>query len=310
MEFKHVSVLMNETIDNLITNQCGTYIDCTLGGAGHGLSIIGRLLPEGRYIGIDQDPAAIENARMKLSSSSCKVDLVKANFADISRIAHELGLSGVQGILFDLGVSSYQLDTAERGFSYMQDGPLDMRMDPLAKLSASDVVNQYPEQQLAQVIMEYGEEKWARRIASFIVAERKVQPLQTTGQLVDVIKKAVPAAARREGPHPAKRTFQAIRIEVNGELAILRQALLDAVQLLEQGARICVITFHSLEDRIVKRVFQELAKTCTCPPSFPICICNTKPQLRIVCKPVSPSAAELEENPRARSATLRVAEKL
>lgn len=310
MDFRHVSVLLDETVENLVTDRSGTYIDCTLGGAGHGQKITSILLPEGRYVGIDRDPAAISNAQDRLKNVNCRVNLVRSNFSELSQVAQRMGLSNSHGVLFDLGVSSYQLDTAERGFSYMHDGPLDMRMDPEDQISAYDVVNTYSEQALAKMIIEYGEEKWAKRIASFIVTERKGNAIQTTAQLVDIIKRAIPAAARREGPHPAKRTFQAIRIEVNGELAILRQALLDAVNLLRQGGRICVITFHSLEDRIVKKTFQELAKSCTCPPSFPICVCQTKPLLRVIRKPVGPTEDEIEANPRARSATLRIAEKL
>lgn len=310
MEFRHVSVLLNESVERLITDRSGTYIDCTLGGAGHGKEITSKLAPEGRYIGIDRDPAAIKTAANTLKDSGCHVDLVKANFSELRQVVDDLGLAGVNGVLFDLGVSSHQLDTAIRGFSYMNDGPLDMRMDPEATVSAHTVVNTYSEQVLAKLIIEYGEEKWARRIAAFIVAARKESPVETTGRLVEIIKHAVPAAARRDGPHPAKRTFQAIRIEVNGELAILRQALLDAIQLLLPGGRICVITFHSLEDRIVKKTFKELTVACTCPPSFPICVCKTKPLLKLIGKAINPSIEELEHNPRARSATLRIAEKL
>ena len=310
MHFQHISVLLDETVKNLLTDNKGIYMDCTLGGAGHGLKICELLQPEGRYIGIDRDPAAIKTATSKLSKVSCKVDLIKANFSQLGLVKEQLGLDEIHGVVFDLGVSSHQLDTADRGFSYMHDGPLDMRMDPADEISAYDVVNSYNEKQLVQIIIEYGEEKWARRIGAFVVAARKESPIRTTGQLVEIIKCAVPAAARREGPHPAKRTFQAIRIEVNGELAILRQALIDAVQLLRSGGRICVITFHSLEDRIVKRTFKELAITCTCPPGFPICVCETTPLLRMAGKPIKPSPQEIENNPRARSATLRVAEKL
>lgn len=310
MEFQHISVLLHETVDKLLTEHGGTYLDCTLGGAGHGLMICSLLQPEGRYIGIDRDPAAINAAKQKLSQVKCRVDLVRANFTELKQVARQYHLNQIDGVMFDLGVSSHQLDTVSRGFSYMHDGPLDMRMDPEAAVSAYDVVNGYSEQQLGRLIIEYGEEKWAKRIAAFIVAARKESPIKTTAQLVEIIKNAVPAAARREGPHPAKRTFQAIRIEVNNELGILRQAILDAVDILRPGGRICVITFHSLEDRIIKKTFQQLTKTCTCPPAFPVCICQTKPLLRIVGKPISPSPQELEHNPRARSATLRVAEKL
>ena len=310
MDFHHVSVLLDETVDRLITATDGTYIDCTLGGAGHGGKICAALAAGGRYVGIDRDPAAIETANRTLRQANCQVDLVRANFSEIKQVAHTLALTTIDGVLFDLGVSSHQLDTAERGFSYMHDGPLDMRMDPADELSAFDVVNHYSEQSLAKVIAEYGEEKWAKRIAGFIVAARKGKPLATTAQLVDVIKRAIPAAARREGPHPAKRTFQAIRIEVNGELVILQQALLDAVQLLRPGGRICVITFHSLEDRIVKLTFRDLTKACTCPPSFPVCVCRGKPVLKLIGKAIVPSEQEIAANPRARSATLRAAEKV
>lgn len=310
MNFHHVSVLLDETVDRLVTDFSGTYIDCTLGGAGHGLKICRMLQSNGRYVGIDRDPAAIQTAQSKLSQVACQVNLVRANFSELKQVVQNLGLSDIHGVLFDLGVSSHQLDTVERGFSYMHDGPLDMRMNPDDTISAFDVVNRYTESELGKLIAEYGEERWAKRIAAFIANARTESPIMTTGQLVEIIKHAIPVAARRDGPHPAKRTFQAIRIEVNGELAILRQTLLDAITLLRPNGRICVITFHSLEDRIVKRTFQELTKSCTCPPSFPICICQTRPLLRPIGKAVTPSALEIETNPRARSATLRVAEKL
>lgn len=310
MDFQHTTVLLEESIAALITDPAGVYVDCTLGGAGHSLAIAVRLLPEGQLVGIDQDPAAIQAAREKLASVPCRVHIVRANFREVDQVLSDLGLSKVNGILLDLGVSSYQLDTAERGFSYMQDGPLDMRMDPELRVSACQVVNDYSEADLARVIYEYGEERWARRIAQFIVAERAGQPLRTTGELVQVIKRAIPAAARREGPHPAKRTFQAIRIEVNQELEVLRQVLEKSIDLLTTGGRLCVITFHSLEDRIVKQAIQHLAKPCTCPPHFPICVCNRKPLVKAMGRAISPAAGEIENNPRSRSAKLRVAEKL
>lgn len=308
--FNHVSVLLNETIEHLVTDSAGTYFDCTLGGAGHGQAICALLGECGRYVGIDRDPAAIAAARLALAATGCQVELVHANFSEIRSVAAQLELAPVAGVLFDLGVSSYQLDTPERGFSYMHDGPLDMRMDPTAELSAFTVVNNYPEADLSRLLFEYSDEKWSKRIAKFIVAERAKQPIVTTSHLVEVIKQAIPAGARRNGPHPAKRSFQAIRIAVNGELSILRQALLDSIQLLQPGGRICVISFHSLEDRIVKKTFRELAHPCTCPPSFPICICQAQPLIRLIGKPIVPTTVELNANPRARSAVLRIAERV
>lgn len=310
MEFRHASVLLNETMDALVTKPDGVYVDCTLGGAGHAAAVVARLVPAGRFIGIDQDPAATQAGRARLQNAACRVDVVQNNFRNIGAVLSELGIEKVNGVLFDLGVSSHQLDVAERGFSYMQEGPLDMRMSPVNPVSALQVVNEYPEERLSRIIAEYGEERWARRIAKTIVTARAQVRIETTAQLVDLIKQAIPAAARREGPHPAKRTFQAIRIEVNDELGILRGALENAVDCLAVGGRICVITFHSLEDRITKQTFQELAKTCTCPRKFPVCVCNTVPKVKVLGKPVAPSPVELEENPRARSAKLRVAEKV
>ncbi|WP_040294003.1 16S rRNA (cytosine(1402)-N(4))-methyltransferase RsmH [Acetonema longum] len=310
MSFQHTTVLLEESVAALVTDPAGIYVDCTLGGAGHTLAIAGRLLSQGQLVGIDQDPAAIKAAREKLAAVQCRVHIVHANFREVDRVLSDLGLSKVNGILLDLGVSSYQLDTAERGFSYMQDGPLDMRMDPEARVSAYQVVNNYSEADLARVIHEYGEERWAKRIAQFIVVERDRQPIGTTGELVQVIKRAIPSAARKEGPHPAKRTFQAIRIEVNRELEVLRQVLEKSVDLLTTGGRLCAITFHSLEDRIVKQTIQNLAKPCTCPPHFPICVCNRKPLVKAIGRALSPAADEIENNPRSRSAKLRVAEKL
>lgn len=310
MEFSHVSVLLQESVDSLVTDAGGTYVDCTLGGSGHAGKIVARLNEAGRFIGIDQDPAAIQAGRERLANSTCRVDIVQNNFSQLERILDELAIETVDGILFDLGVSSHQLDVAERGFSYMQDAPLDMRMNPAAELSAYDVINDYSESRLAAVIAEFGEERWAKRIAKFIVAARADGKITTTGQLVDIIKSAIPAAARRDGPHPAKRTFQAIRIEVNKELDILKAAFTAAVKRLKIGGRLCIITFHSLEDRIAKQTLAELAKGCECPPRFPVCVCNKKPLIKLVGKPISPSTEELDVNPRARSAKLRVAEKV
>lgn len=307
MEFHHTSVLLEESVDALITNEAGVYIDCTLGGAGHSTAIAARLSAKGHLISIDQDPVAIATGRERLKQAACTVTVVHDNFRNLDAILNSLDIEHVDGVLFDLGVSSYQLDTAERGFSYMQDAPLDMRMDPRQELSAYQVVNNYSEQQLAKIIIDYGEERWARRIVQFICKVRAVKPIETTGQLVDVIKQAIPAGARREGPHPAKRTFQALRIEVNNELGILRSTFEAAAKRLNLGGKLCIITFHSLEDRIAKQTLQDLAKKCICPPQLPICVCQNKPTVKVMGKPVLPAAEEIESNPRARSAKLRVA---
>lgn len=310
MDFEHTSVLLAETIDALITDPAGIYVDCTLGGGGHSAAVAARLASAGWLVGLDQDPAAIRAAQTRLVNAPCRVSVVHSNFNRLPAVLDSLDIPQVDGILFDLGVSSHQLDVAERGFSYMNDGPLDMRMNPADALTAYDVVNTYSEQRLAAIIAEYGEERWAKRIASFLVAARNIHPLGSTLQLVETIKKAIPAAARREGPHPAKRTFQAIRIEVNAELGILRSSIENAVQRLKPGGRICIITFHSLEDRIAKQTLQELAKGCKCPRDLPVCVCNNVPSVKLLGKPVAPSPVELADNPRARSAKLRVAEKV
>ncbi|WP_459911052.1 16S rRNA (cytosine(1402)-N(4))-methyltransferase RsmH [Desulfotomaculum defluvii] len=311
MEFKHVSVLLNESIEGLKINPQGIYVDCTLGGAGHSLEILKRLGPEGKLIGIDQDPAAIANAAEKLQGFAGQFYGIKRNFLQLSQVLQEMEIGLVDGFLFDLGVSSYQLDTPERGFSYMHDAELDMRMGPDQPTDAKELVNSLSEEELTSIIRKYGEDRWAKRIASFIVKERKIKPITTTGELVAIIKAAVPAGARREGPHPAKRTFQALRIAVNNELDILENTIKDAVAFLKPGGRICVITFHSLEDRIIKETFKKLAKPCTCPPAFPVCVCGKKSQIKIITsKPIEPSQEELSGNPRARSAKLRIAEKL
>ncbi len=310
MDFEHTSVLLAETIDALITDPAGIYVDCTVGGGGHSATVAARLAPAGWLVGLDQDPAAIRAAQTRLVSAPCRVSVVHSNFNRLPAVLDSLDIPQVDGILFDLGVSSHQLDVAERGFSYMNDGPLDMRMNPADALTAYDVVNTYSEQRLAAIIAEYGEERWAKRIASFLVAARNIHPLGSTLQLVETIKKAIPAAARREGPHPAKRTFQAIRIEVNAELGILRSSIENAVQRLKPGGRICIITFHSLEDRIAKQTLHELAKGCKCPRDLPVCVCNNVPSVKLLGKPVAPSPVELADNPRARSAKLRVAEKV
>ena len=311
MEFKHVSVLKNECIEGLQIKSSGTYVDGTFGGGGHAMEVISRLNGNGRFIGIDQDQDAVENGRAKLEPYKEKAQLVRDNFSNIISIMKDLHIVAVDGILLDIGVSSYQLDTGERGFSYMHDAELDMRMDQRNPMTAKRMIAEYSEKELANIIKDYGEERWATRIAQFIVAERKNKPIETTGELVEVIKKAVPKGARKDGPHPAKRTFQALRIAVNNELGILEQAIEDMAGLLASGGRLCIITFHSLEDRIVKQTFHRLEHPCTCPPEFPVCVCGKKPSIRVITrKPILPSEEELEFNPRARSAKLRILEKL
>ena len=311
MEFKHVSVLKNECIEGLQIKSSGTYVDGTFGGGGHAMEVISRLNGNGRFIGIDQDQDAVENGRAKLEPYKEKAQLVRDNFSNIISIMKDLHIVAVDGILLDIGVSSYQLDTGERGFSYMHDAELDMRMDQRNPMTAKRMIAEYSEKELANIIKDYGEERWATRIAQFIVAERKIKPIETTGELVEVIKKAVPKGARKDGPHPAKRTFQALRIAINNELGILEQAIEDMAGLLAPGGRLCIITFHSLEDRIVKQTFHRLEHPCTCPPEFPVCVCGKKPSIRVITrKPILPSEEELEFNPRARSAKLRILEKL
>ncbi len=309
MEFAHKSVLLKESVDWLITDPQGIYVDCTMGGAGHSLHFAQRLSAQGTLVGIDQDEDAIKASTARLADAQCQIHIVKSNFKDFSAVLDSLNIGRITGIFFDLGVSSYQLDTPERGFSYMHDGPLDMRMDQAKTLTAEYVVNHYKEDELDNIIHSFGEERWSRRIAQFIVAQRQNKPLTTTGELVEVIKKAIPKGARQDGPHPAKRTFQAIRIEVNNELGILGRVVTEAVERLAPGGRIGVITFHSLEDRIVKNTLKGLAKGCTCPPELPVCVCGKKPVIK---KPQDfiPSAQELEDNPRARSARLRGAVKI
>jgi len=310
LSFHHITVLLNEAVEGLNLKPDGTYVDCTLGGAGHSSLIASKLGQGGRLIAIDQDDTALANARERLAPYMDRVTLVKSNFRHLKQVVEEQGLTGVDGVLFDLGVSSPQLDEGERGFSYNADAPLDMRMDQQSPITAYDVVNEWDEEEIANLIWEYGEEKFSRRIARQITLHREKSPIRTTGELVEIIKEAIPAAARRTGPHPAKRTFQAIRIAVNDELNAFREAVVDAIDLLNPGGRVSVITFHSLEDRICKQVFQEYAKGCTCPPSFPICTCGNQPVVNIVTrKPIVPGEAELAANPRARSAKLRVAEK-
>ena len=311
MEFKHTSVLLEECIGNLHINPCGVYVDGTLGGGGHAFEICRRLSEGGTLIGIDRDRDALSAAEERLSSFSCRRIFVQSNYAQIKQILQELDMDHIDGALLDLGVSSFQLDNSQRGFSYMQDAPLDMRMNRDDGFTAYDVINGYDRQELSRIISAYGEEKWASRIASFIVNARKNGPIETTGQLVEVIKAAIPAKARREGPHPAKRTVQAIRIEVNDELAQLKEAIDAFCDVLAPGGRLCVISFHSLEDRIVKEIMAKRANPCTCPPEFPVCVCGKKPDvIRITRKPILPGEQEIEENPRSRSAKLRVCEKI
>jgi 16S rRNA (cytosine1402-N4)-methyltransferase len=313
MEFEHKPIMLEECIEFLNIREDGVYIDGTLGGAGHSSEILRRLGPKGLLIGIDQDTNAIEAATRKLQGIDTKGSFVTVhtNFENIEEVIKAQKLNAVDGILMDLGVSSHQLDEGERGFSYQQDAPLDMRMNKGQAVDAATVVNTYSQKELARIIRDYGEEKWAVRIAEFIVKKREAQKITTTGELVDIIKAAIPAAARREGPHPAKRTFQAVRIEVNRELEVLENVVKNVTGLLNPGGRVAIITFHSLEDRIVKKAFAEQAQGCTCPGDFPKCVCGRVPKIRLVTrKPVIPSPTELEENPRARSAKLRVAEKL
>lgn len=310
MDFKHVSILFKESVEFLITDKNGIYVDCTMGGAGHSRGFASQLEAGGLLLGIDQDADAIAAASERLLGKfTCQTAVAQSNFKDFANVLDAKGIDQIDGIFFDLGVSSYQLDTPERGFSYMHDGPLDMRMNKNAKLDAEYVVNHYKEEELADIIYRYGEERWSKRIAQFIVAARKEKPITTTYELVDIIKRAIPKGARIDGPHPAKRTFQAIRIEVNNELGILEDTICTAVERLKSGGRIGVITFHSLEDRIVKQVFARLAKGCTCPPQLPVCVCGKKPLLKKVGN-IVPSKAEVEENPRSRSARLRYAIKI
>lgn len=313
MEFNHKSVLLDECMENLNIIPDGIYVDGTIGGAGHSSEIYKKLNKGGFLLGLDQDMFAVETSARRLEALKGQADfkVINTNFKHISDACKKTGFNEVDGILLDLGVSSHQLDEASRGFSYQQDAPLDMRMDRSAELTAYDIVNGYTEREIYEIIRDFGEENWASRIAKFIVEERSTQPIRTTFELVEVIKKAIPSAARREGPHPAKRTFQAIRIAVNDELGILNRAIEDCVEMLKPGGRLCIITFHSLEDRIVKLQFNKQVSPCTCPPSFPACVCGKKPKAVLVNrKPIVSSEQELEENPRARSAKLRVLQKL
>lgn len=311
MEFQHKSVLLQECIDALNIRPDGIYLDGTLGGAGHSSQIARRLTEGGRLIGVDRDRTALAAAKERLAPYADRVTLVHSNFAEIDAILDSLGIPAVDGMLFDLGVSSPQLDDASRGFSYMADAPLDMRMDKDDALTAGEVVNTWPQGELRRILYDYGEERYAPQIAAAICRAREKAPVETTLELVDIIRSAMPAQALREKQHPAKRSFQAIRIAVNDELGAVSRMMQAAVGRLNPGGRLAVITFHSLEDRIVKSEMQQAARGCTCPPEFPVCVCGKKPIVKLVTrKPIVSGPAELEENPRARSAKLRVAEKL
>ena len=309
MEFKHKSVLLNETIDGLNIKPDGIYVDGTLGGGGHAYEVCRRLGEKGSIIGIDQDAAAIEAASARLKDFGEKVTIVRSNYCDMKSKLHELGIDKVDGIVLDLGVSSYQLDTAERGFSYREDAPLDMRMDTRQKMTARDIVNDYTEADLYRVIRDYGEDKFAKNIAKHIVQARAVKPVETTAELSEIIRASIPMKFQKKSGHPAKRTFQAIRIELNRELDVLRDSLDDMIDLLNTGGRLCIITFHSLEDRIVKSAFRKNENPCTCPPDFPVCVCGKKSKGSIITKkPILPSEEELEYNSRSKSAKLRIFE--
>ncbi len=309
-EFHHVSVLLEECIDGLNIKPDGIYVDGTLGGAGHS-SRIAALLTTGRHIGIDRDPVALKAAGERLKPYEDRITLVHSNFCEIKSVLDDLNIEGVDGILLDLGVSSPQLDDGQRGFSYMADAPLDMRMNSQDSLSAYEVVNSWSFEELKKILYEYGEERYAPKIASAICARREQKTIETTLELVDIIRSAMPAAALREKQHPAKRSFQAIRIAVNDELNSVAKVMEDAIPKLNPGGRLAVITFHSLEDRIVKNAMTNAAKGCTCPPNFPVCVCGKKPQVKLITrKPIVSGEEELERNPRARSAKLRICEKI
>ena len=311
MEFRHKSVLLRETMEYLKINPDGIYVDGTLGGGGHAYEICRRLSPNGKLIGIDQDEDAVRAAASRLSEFQDRTEIVRSNYRQMPEVLSERGIGQVDGILLDLGVSSYQLDDPERGFSYRtEDAPLDMRMDQRQRLTARDVVNTYSETELYRIIRDYGEDKFAKNIAKHMIKAREEKEIETAGELTEIIKRAIPAKVRKNGGHPAKRTFQAIRIELNGELEVLQDSLENMTELLSPGGRICVITFHSLEDRIVKNIFRKCEHPCTCPPDFPVCVCGKKSMGKTVTrKPVLPSEEELECNSRAKSAKLRVFER-
>ncbi|MDO4167623.1 MAG: 16S rRNA (cytosine(1402)-N(4))-methyltransferase RsmH [Eubacteriales bacterium] len=309
MEFQHVSVLLDEVIEGLQIKQDGIYVDGTLGGAGHASVVCSKLGNSGRFIGIDQDADAIAASTERLKPYGDRVTIVRSNYADMVQVLRQEQISHVDGITLDLGVSSFQLDTSDRGFSYRMDAPLDMRMDDRQTVSAETVVNEYSEMELFHIIRNYGEDKFAKNIAKHIVAERKIEPIRSTGRLAEIVSQAIPMKIKKQGGHPAKRTFQAIRIEVNHELEVLEQTLSDMIDLLKPGGRLCIITFHSLEDRIVKKAFRDAENPCTCPPSFPVCVCGKQSRGRVVTrKPILPSEQEREANPRSKSAKLRIFE--
>ncbi len=311
VEFKHDPVMLREVINGLNVKENGTYIDATVGGAGHSIEIAKLLNADGLLIGIDQDPEALNAAAKRLSGFECSVKLISSNFSDIADVVDRVGTEHVDGILMDIGVSSYQLDESARGFTYREDVPLDMRMNPSVEITAAYIVNEEPEDKLCQIIGQYGEERWAARIAKFICERRKERPIATTGELVDIIRAAVPKGARQEGIHPARRTFQALRIEVNDELGSLERGIKGAVKVLGSEGRLAILSYHSLEDRIVKQTFRQMEEPCTCPREMPVCICGLKPVIKVITrKPELPRDAEIERNPRARSAKLRIAQKL
>ena len=310
MEFKHKSVLLDETIDNLKIKPDGIYVDGTLGGGGHSLEVVKRLTDGGRLIGIDQDADAIAAATKRLEAYKERVTIVRNNYCNMAQVLDELGIDKVDGIILDLGVSSYQLDTADRGFTYKLDAPLDMRMDQRQEITAKNIINEYSEFDLYRIIRDYGEDKFAKNIAKHIVAARKLKPIETTFELNELIKAAIPMKFRVATGHPAKKTFQAIRIELNRELEVLEDSIDTMIERLEDNGRICIITFHSLEDRIVKTRFKNNENPCTCPPDFPVCVCGNKSKGKVVTrKPIVPSEQELEENKRSKSSKLRVFER-
>ena len=310
MEFKHKSVLLEETIQNLKVKPDGIYVDGTLGGGGHALEVCRQLSAKGSLIGIDHD-AAIDAAGNRLREFQDRVTIIRSNYCNMKKELNRHGITSVDGIVLDLGVSSYQLDNAQRGFTYREDVPLDMRMDQRNSRTAKDIVNTYSEQELFRIIRDYGEDRFAKNIAKNICAARMEKPVETTGELTEIIKKSIPAKMRMTGGHPAKKTFQAIRIELNQELEVLKNSLDDMIDLLNDEGRICVITFHSLEDRIVKTIFRRNENPCTCPPDFPVCVCGKKSKGKVITrKPILPSEEELEENTRSKSAKLRVFERM
>lgn len=309
MEFNHVSILLDQVIDGLNIKPTGTYVDGTLGGAGHASHVCAKLQAGGHFVGIDQDADAIAASSLRLKPYGDIVQIVRSNYADMVNVLHDLGIEKVDGILLDLGVSSFQLDTRERGFSYRMDAPLDMRMDDRQEITAATVVNEYSERELFHIIRDYGEDRFAQNIAKHIVAARQQGPIMTTAALAQIVDASIPMKMKKQGGHPAKRTFQAIRIEVNQELSVLEQNIQDMIDLLNPGGRFCIITFHSLEDRIVKKAFRTAQDPCVCPPDFPVCVCGRKSKGKVITrKPILPDAEEMETNPRSRSAKLRIFE--